>query len=516
MLGIQQEQKDMFSYNVDLDRRVRQDNILRRIKEQISFEWVRGMVARFYGYNGNESVDPVVIVKMMLLLFLDNVRSERELMRIIPERLDYLWFLGYNLDERIPDHSVLSKARARWGREVFEELFVRTVWECARLGLVDGKKIHVDASFVDANASATKNILNGPPELIAALKAAYGVEEEKLDEPERPGGPQPKNKTAVSLTDPDAPLAAHDKGGARPRHKHHRVVDDRRGVITAVATTPGTVHESHCLQALTQQHEQNTGLKVQTVVADTQYGTRENFRALQAEGKQTHMGVSRIRGTAKAKNIFHVSEFAYDAQTDTYRCPAGQTLTRRGYNKNVKGWYYRAGIKVCGQCPLKDKCYKSPWPGYTRTISRPQGADLIDEGYRQAQSWEGRRDRRRRQTLMEGSFGCAAQNHGFKRARWRRLWRQQIQDYLIAAVQNIKIILKHARQSVPAATMAAVAPVLIRLNAICAACFVLIEDATTNHQLRKQLRAKFSAGKIIHPKAVFLFNAPFGQQPRFE
>jgi len=130
MMGSQQPQKELFSYQIDLDRRVRSENPLRRIREAIDFSFVRAEVAALYGANGNESVDPAVILKMMFLLFFDNVASERELMRIIPERLDYLWFLGYGLETSIPDHSVLSKARARWGREAFEKFFMRTVGQC--------------------------------------------------------------------------------------------------------------------------------------------------------------------------------------------------------------------------------------------------------------------------------------------------------------------------------------------------------------------------------------------------
>src|SRR5207244_5318016 len=106
----------------------------------IDVSFVREEVAPCYGSNWNESVDTVVIMTMMFLRFFDDIKSERELMEVIGERLDYLWFLDYGLDEKIPDHSVLSKARARWGKEVFESLFVRTVEQCVEAGLVDGKK----------------------------------------------------------------------------------------------------------------------------------------------------------------------------------------------------------------------------------------------------------------------------------------------------------------------------------------------------------------------------------------
>jgi transposase len=139
-------------------------------------------VKEYYGYNGNESVDPAVIMKMMFLLFFDNVASERELMKIIRERLDYMWFLGYGLNDEIPNHSVLSKARARWGVEVFETLFARIVIQCKLAGLIEGKKIHMDGSLVDANASNNAT-LKDPPELISQLRQQLGVEMTKLDKP---------------------------------------------------------------------------------------------------------------------------------------------------------------------------------------------------------------------------------------------------------------------------------------------------------------------------------------------
>jgi transposase len=111
MMGRHEGQKELFSYEVNLDRRVRADHPLRAIQAAVDFSFVRQEVADCYGYNGNESIDPEVILKLMFVLFFDNVKSERELMRMLPERLDYLWFLGFGLDDEIPDHSVLSKAR---------------------------------------------------------------------------------------------------------------------------------------------------------------------------------------------------------------------------------------------------------------------------------------------------------------------------------------------------------------------------------------------------------------------
>jgi len=147
MMGQRKSEPQLFNYAVNLEKRVRANHPLRRVKAAIDLSFVREEVAHCYGKNGNESVAPEVILKMMFLLFFDDIASERELMEVIGERLDYLWFLDYGLDEKVPDHSVLSKARPRWGKEVFESVFVRTVAQC-----VGGKKLHVDASLIEADA----------------------------------------------------------------------------------------------------------------------------------------------------------------------------------------------------------------------------------------------------------------------------------------------------------------------------------------------------------------------------
>ena len=233
MMGIREPQKELFSYQVDLDKRVRKNHPLREIERQVDFTFIRDAVAEHYGHNGNVSEDPVVIAKMMFLLFYDDVSSERELMRVIAERLDYLWFLGYGLDDEIPDHSVLSKARKRWGTEVFQDFFMRIVSQCVAAGLVDGKKIHVDASLIEANASKD-SVVRGSPEWIAALKQAYQAIESKLDDTTTPESKIAVNDQMLSTTDPDAGLTRVGSGQSRPRYHHHRAVDDAQGVITEV------------------------------------------------------------------------------------------------------------------------------------------------------------------------------------------------------------------------------------------------------------------------------------------
>ena len=145
-------------------------------------------------------------------------------------------------------------------------------------------------------------------------------------------------------------------------------------------------------------------------------------------------------GKGCRKGIYDESVFVYDAKGDTYRCPAGQILTRRRHKKKRHAYEYTAGPKTCAACHLRQQCTRSK---AGRSIKRHEKHEAIEAARAQSHSAAAKRDRRRRKHLMEGSFADATNNHGFKRARWRRLWKQRIQDYLIAAAQNIRILVRH-------------------------------------------------------------------------
>lgn len=396
MMGVHVEQKSLFSYSVNLENRIRSDNPLRRISEVIDFSFVRDEVHELYGNNGHESVDPEIILKLMFLLFLDNVKSERELMRIIPERLDYLWFLGYGLDDEVPNHSVLSKARNRWGRDVFEKLFVRTVQQCVEAGLVGGETIHVDGSVIAADASQA-SVVHADPELIAEFKRLYHVEEQKLESARDYKYYERKNKRMLSLTDPDAPVVRHSKQGSdgvsRPRYKHHRSVDDDYGVITAQTTTPGDIEENIQLEPLIDQHEANVGHPLKTVVGDKQYGTVENYRQLQKRGLNTHMDHGNPGNKKALAGIYPLSDFIYQHQRDTYTCPKGETLYRRRHDPIRKSTEYKTRKGVCAQCPVKAQCTRAKTG---RTVARHDCQELVTRGRVQTKSKAAKKDRSRR------------------------------------------------------------------------------------------------------------------------
>ncbi len=192
---------------------------------------------------------------------------------------------------------------------------------------------------------------------------------------------------------------------------------------------------------LVAQHEANTEKNVTVVVGDSKYGTSDNLAACVEKNIAPHLGVlaDQQKSQTERADYYDETQFAYDAAHDTYTCPAGQKLPRRRYHERAKTYEYGAGAKVCAACPLREKCTSAKTG---RTLQRHEQAARVALGKQIARGAKARRDRRRRQWLMEDSFGRAANEHGFKHSRWRRLWRQEIQDWLIAAVQNVKLLLR--------------------------------------------------------------------------
>jgi transposase len=445
MMGQQESfQPKLFYHQINLEQRVPKDHLLRKIQEKIDFDFIYGEVRDTYGDNGNVSVPPPMILKMMLLLALYNVRSERELMDTLPMRLDWLWFLGYDLDSEVPNHSVLSKARARWGVEAFRRFFERVVWQCVEGGLVDGRKIFVDASLVDADAS--NNSVVDTESLKIHLRGVYERLEGRLAEPQestnRWRAYEKKNNRYISTTDPDAAIV--NRGKAKLCYQVHRAVDGRSEVITATETTAGDVNEAHLMVPLLESHHANTGRGAETVVADSKYGTVENFLACHNLGVRAHipdLGEYATKRTEKLK-IFSEEEFQYDLQSDTYRCPAGNRLKPKSLHLNRQSRDYAASKKVCAACLIREQCTRNK---SGRTIKRHLRQEELDQMRETSRSAWAKRDIKTRQHLMERSFARGTW-YGFDRARWRRLWRVQIQEYLIAAIQNIEVLLRLGEQ----------------------------------------------------------------------
>jgi Transposase and inactivated derivatives len=435
---------------INIDKRIRKNHPLRKIRELIDFDFIYNEVKDKYGYNGNESIPPPVILKLMLLLVLYNVRSERELMDTLGERLDWLWFLGFDLDTEIPDHSVLSKARRRWGEEAFRGFYERVVWQCVESGLVDGRKIFMDSSLIQADAS--NNSVVDTKSLKRYLNESYKELEKRLEEEvkeddsdsrgDNDGSSGGVNKRYISTTDPDASIVrTGGRGKAKLRYQTHRAVDGAYEVITATEVTPGEVNEAHMMVELIESHHRNTEIGAKTVVADSKYGTIENYLGCWDKGIRAHvpdlkdaLSNSGLRG-----GIFSDDMFIYDAETDTYTCPVGKKLRRKSVHMNRQSMDYAASRRDCRECKLRSQCTRNK---AGRTVKRHLRQEELNYMRAISKTTLSKTDIRTRQHLMERSF-ARAKRYGFDRARWRGLWRVRIQEYLIASIQNIQILLKY-------------------------------------------------------------------------
>jgi transposase len=480
MRSLEPREPSLFAYHVNLERRVPADHPLRQVKQILDLSFVDPAVKHTYGRCGNPSVPPELILRMMFLLFYYNIPSERELSEQLSLRLDFLWFLDLDLDSAVPNHSVLSKARTRWGTKIFEQLFTRTVTQCVQAGLVDGRLLHVDSTIVAANA-AKDSVLGGGPELVTALRRAYAQQEQKLEimaappvepapaaveaavpapepvvvpalrivtapEPGEPAVSAPKykqgevNATHLSTTDPDARLARDKSGVTRLTYKDHRLVDDAHGVITAVVSTTSTVADGTQLRPLHEQHQANTALKLEhvAVAGDKHYGTADNFRYSLQAGLRAHLGEA-VNGVA-GQGLFAPKRFVYEAAQDRFLCPGGHALVLHQRKPELNARVYLIErAELCQACPLRSQCTRAR---KGRSLQVPADYALLQEAWDEASSAAARYSRRRRQHVMEGSFADAANNHGSKRARWRRQWRQQIQSWLIAAIQNLRLLIQ--------------------------------------------------------------------------
>ncbi len=418
----------LFYHGISLDRRMPKDHPLRKIEQFVDFNFIRSKVADLYGTRGNESVDPAVILKLMFLLFYENIKSERALTRQLSLRMDWLWFCGYDLDEKTPDHSVISKARRRWGLDIFTEFFENILAQCVDAGLVDGETIHVDSSMIDADASKD------------TLKCQFRkVSNDLYGELESSAEPiEPKLEKRISATDPDARLGKK-YGKTTLGYKDHRSVDDKHGIITATVTTPANVNDGKVLAEVITEHQTNTGTKVKTVAADKAYGTGEIYEYLHEQGITPC--ISHKRKSCNRDPAFSNDKFLYDKEQDVYVCPAGNQLEFSHFEYDRNASIYKASRKTCQQCLHFQECVTSKTQG--RQVQRIVNEDYIVWADNCLSKYERKRLMSRRKYKAEGSFADATNNHGFKRSRFRGIEKVQTQNLMIAAIQNLRKLMRH-------------------------------------------------------------------------
>lgn len=485
MMGhTRQRESKLFYTSFSLDQRIGSDNRYRRLNEILDLSFIRPLVAGSYGKNGNVSEDPIVIMKLMIILFLENIPSERELMRRLPERLDWLWFCNYDLDDSLPNHSVPSKARRRWGLEVFEEFFQTILAQCINAGLVADETIHIDSSLIQGDVSVDSL----RPAFAILAREKFQQLEDNCSRPNEKASDSPVTDTPASSVEAaapveSAPITAKTKLSttdpqARCRRKgkqevigyqEHRVVDDAYGIITASETTDASVGEGRTLETMVEQHKANTDSQPVHVVADKAYGTAANYKYLQEQ--QILPCIPHKKHTATNTKAYPRSKFTYIAQADHYICPAGAILKRQSKSPNVRGQVsYRVKASTCHACDQREACFGGKVGKQGKSVCRNEGQEYIEWADDCLPPARRKALLARRKSVVEGSFGDAATHHGFKRSRWRSWLRVKIQNRLIATLQNLRKLVKYGPQKRRGAIAAASYPLF---TAILASLIVL-------------------------------------------
>jgi transposase len=452
-----QSRSSKLFYFLDLEKEIPEDHILRKIDAVLDLSFLYEKVKGLYGYNGNESVDPVVIFKMWLIGYLFGVSSERKLVGELRLNLGYRWFLGYDYDDSIPTHSVLSKARRRFGQKIFREVFDYIVLRCQDAGLVGGETVFVDSTAVSANTSLDSivpviKIVKSADEYYQQLEAeeekeqrAYPASDGISDSSEGsassmrhsvPTSGGEVNRNFKSRTDPDAGIVSRNGRETQLCYKDHRAVDGDYGIITQTQATSGDVSDDKMLKSLLKE-QKKLDLDPEEVVGDKKYGTIENYKELLRQGKKPHIPRS---SSPHRKGYFSADDFRYDKEEDVFICPGGKRLTKGHYNCSNKCWVYRAKAEDCFNCKLKDKCTTNK---RGRRVNRQEEGEVLDLAKEILATPQARKNIAKRKWFMEGSFAEGKNLHLLRRALFRGLEWVQIQFYLVATIQNLKKLVKY-------------------------------------------------------------------------
>jgi transposase len=468
---------------VSLEDLVPGDHFYRHLDATLDLSFVRAWVRDCYAEGGRPSIDPVVFFKLQLIMFFEGLRSERQLIETASLHLAHRWYLGYHLNEPLPDHSSLTRIRTRLGVAVFQRFFEHVVELCQAAGLVWGKELFFDATKVRANAaldslvprwyaeakahlddlfsddatdaqrplepasSLPAEVAASPARLpfagtaeaeqqLAATNASRWrlLEERRLD-PDRPGSGhyQRTSTLKVSRTDPDAtPMRKTGEATRLGYHDHYVVDGGKARIILAALVTPADVMENQPMQDLLWRVRFRWQLHPKRAVGDTTYGTIENIRLLEDAGIRAYVP---LPDWDKHTPFYGLSLFTYDAARDVFHCPQGQVLQRYTAHYDTEVVSYRAEAAVCNACSVKAACTTSD---HGRLVHRSFHADYLDRvrGYHATAAYA--KAMRKRQVWVEPLFGEAKDWHGLRRFRLRRLWKVNCEGLLVAAGQNLK------------------------------------------------------------------------------
>lgn len=435
------------------------EHFLRKLEAALDLSFVYEETAPLYSKKyGRPAIDPVVIVKYLLVGFLYGIPSERQIERRVQTDIALRWYLGLDLFDRVPDHSTVSQLRRRKPsfRKVFRRLFEEVVGQCVEKGLVSGRVVGGDSTHVRANASrASEELVEVAEEAGVYWERLDDYEEEGLEELERRTGKRRKKRTKqikrdnrrthkrVSRTDPES---GHLKRPGKPEGPHylaHQAVDSDYGIIVGQTVTAGDVNDSVQFLGLIEHIHENV-VPIQAAAADAAYDFPLAHRALGELG--IGFFVRPQKTAARVSVQFTRDDFCRDENRDVYLCPIGKELCLRRLARSASGlfWEYQADKRDCALCPLREKCLCESDKRGARKVSVSYFASDRQRNLERRSSPEYREALKLRQVWCEGSFSAQKREHNLARVLRRGLEAAEDHCLLSATALNLKRMIKHA------------------------------------------------------------------------
>ena len=418
---------------VTMEELIPQDHFLRKLDAAISFEFVYDIVAPLYSDRGRPSIDPVLLVKMLLLGYLYGIDSERKLAEEVRYNIAYRWYLGLDLDDPVPDHSTFSQNRRRRfkGQEIFRQIFNRIVRECQRAGLVRGENVVMDSTHIKANADNHNSVW------IDVLKKPEAYWDD-LNLTDLPTEVVRKSKNPC---DADAGYMNRTNKPKGFHYLNHQCSDADTGIILDVSVTGGDVQDCECCVDRYAYLKNEMHYPIKSAGLDSGYDTIPIHYGLTRLGIDAYIRPCK-RGIRKTCDKFSVEEFKWNPSQNCYICPNQCKLTFRGIwtRKKVPVRTYASSSSNCNVCKFRAQCYSKN--SDAKKICRRIGQTEWETGRQRIGTHRYRQIQRQRQIVCEGNFGLQKRCHNLRYTRKRGIENVLEQCLLSASALNLKRLIK--------------------------------------------------------------------------
>jgi transposase len=432
MMGQHSRSESLFYY-FRIEDQIPEQHLLRLIDRHISFDFVREKLRDFYSDTGRPSIDPELLLRILLIGYLYGVTSERKLVEELRMHLAWRWFTGLSFDQELPHHSTFSKNRHGRFQEsnVFQDLFEQVVQRCIEVGLVAGEHMSVDGSFIQADASRSSRI---PREQLAEVAHVKRTVREYLSdlEQENPTEEPAHQQDKVSTTDPDSTFFTKGDRPAELGYFDNYLMDNQSCVILGVQATAASSNlERVAAREMLIRSAEMQGSFPHSVAADTAYGSGDLLAWLEERGITSYIPVR--EHPAPKNTLYGIEKFTYDPETNSYQCPEGKQLKYIGVKQANRSHIYRATIGKCSDCLQKTQCTTGRYRQIVVHVN-----ESVRQRARERSKVPAFAVAQRQRRKIEALFAQLKNQIGLRRVRLRRIKFVREQFFLAATAQNLR------------------------------------------------------------------------------